>query len=136
MCTTLHEKQCNSSCQLLQIWQDRRKHLTRPVNCATVVNLRQTNMSFPTAARLQHWKDTRGDTTAYWRHWQTGWLVHYHPVKASLWTSLQRSFILLDVRATARPDTVIRHDSELFVLELTVCHESNLVPSRAYKLNK
>ena len=40
-CTTLHEKQCNSSCQLLQIWQDGRKHLTRPVNCATVVNLRQ-----------------------------------------------------------------------------------------------
>src|SRR6218665_3652615 len=29
-------------------------------------------------------------------------------------------------KATARPDTVIRHDSELFVLELTVCHESNL----------
>src|SRR6218665_4162808 len=24
--------------QLLQIWQDGRKHLTRPVNCATVVN--------------------------------------------------------------------------------------------------
>lgn len=39
-------------------------------------------------------------------------------------------------RATARPDTVIRHDSELFVLELTVCHESNLMPSKAYKLNK
>src|SRR6218665_204061 len=33
---------------------DGRKHLTRPVNCATVVNRRQTNMSFPTAVRLQH----------------------------------------------------------------------------------
>src|SRR6218665_731433 len=39
-------------------------------------------------------------------------------------------------KASARPDTVIRHDSELFVLELTVCHESNLLPSKAYKLNK
>src|SRR6218665_1855271 len=39
-------------------------------------------------------------------------------------------------KASARPDTVIRHDSELFVLELTVCHESNLTPSKAYKLNK
>ena len=39
-------------------------------------------------------------------------------------------------KATARPDTVIRHDSELFVLEFTVCHESNLTPSKAYKLNK
>ena len=36
------------------IWQDGRKHLTRPVNCATVVNLTQTNMSSPTAVRLQH----------------------------------------------------------------------------------
>src|SRR6218665_3049390 len=35
-------QQANSSCQLLQIWQDGRKHLTPPVNCATLVNLRQT----------------------------------------------------------------------------------------------
>ena len=40
------------------------------------------------------------------------------------------------VKATARPDTVIRLDSELFVLELTVCHESNLMPSKTHKLNK
>src|SRR6218665_398654 len=39
-------------------------------------------------------------------------------------------------KATARPGTGVRHDSELFVLELTVCHESNLMPSKAYKLNK
>jgi len=36
----------------------------------------------------------------------------------------------------ARLDTVIRHDSELFVLELTVYHESSLMPSKTYKLNK
>src|SRR6218665_414250 len=39
-------------------------------------------------------------------------------------------------KATARPDTVIRHDSELFVLELTVCHESNLMPSKTLQIEQ
>ena len=39
-------------------------------------------------------------------------------------------------KATACPDTMIQKDSELFVLELTLCHESNSMPSKAYKLNK
>jgi len=44
--------------------------------------------------------------------------------------------IIIIFKDTARPDTVIRHDSELFALELTVCHESNLMLSKTYKLNK
>jgi len=36
-----------------------------------------------------------------------------------------------------RPDIVIsNHQGKLFVIELTVCHETNLINSRNYKLNK
>src|SRR6218665_4127982 len=51
-------------------------------------------------------------------------------------TSVKFNPIGVIFKTSARPDTVIRHDSELFVLELTVCHESNLMPSKTYKLNK
>ena len=34
------------------------------------------------------------------------------------------------------PDVVIVKKSRVFVLELTVCHESNLLKSKLYKLNK
>ena len=35
-----------------------------------------------------------------------------------------------------RPDVVILTDSEMTVLELTACHEMNMLRSRQYKLNK
>ena len=35
-----------------------------------------------------------------------------------------------------RPDVVLVKKSRVFVLELTVCHESNLLKSKLYKLNK
>ena len=35
-----------------------------------------------------------------------------------------------------RPDLVLFDDSKVAVLELTICHESNLLKSRSYKLNK
>jgi len=35
-----------------------------------------------------------------------------------------------------RPDIAVKSDSKVTVLELTVCHETNLVSSRNYKLDK
>ena len=39
-------------------------------------------------------------------------------------------------QSTIRPDLVLFDDSKVAVLELTICHESNLLKSRSYKLNK
>jgi len=36
----------------------------------------------------------------------------------------------------ARPDIVILSSSEVKIIELTICHESNLNSSKQYKLNK
>lgn len=35
-----------------------------------------------------------------------------------------------------RPDIVIKNNAKVSILELTVCHETNLISSRNYKLNK
>jgi hypothetical protein len=37
---------------------------------------------------------------------------------------------------SCRPDLILTDDSSVLILELTVCHESNLVKSKSYKLNK
>ena len=39
-------------------------------------------------------------------------------------------------RSTCRPDIVVVEKSKLYVLELTVCHETNLVNSKNYKISK
>ena len=47
------------------------------------------------------------------------------------WNSIVRVF-----RPTCRPDIVVVKKSNLYVLELTVCHENNLVNSKTYKIIK
>ena len=39
-------------------------------------------------------------------------------------------------RSTIRPDLVIFDASKVAVLELTICHESNILKSRSYKITK
>ena len=41
-----------------------------------------------------------------------------------------------DFQSTIRPDLVIFDASKVAVLELTICHESNILKSRSYKINK
>ena len=48
------------------------------------------------------------------------------------------SFIQIDTvfKPTIRPDIVLYDESSISILELTVCHETNLLKSKDYKLNK
>jgi len=41
-----------------------------------------------------------------------------------------------DIFSSVRPDLAIIHEKSVTVLELTVCHETNLITSKAYKENK
>ena len=47
------------------------------------------------------------------------------------WDSIDRVF-----QPTCRPDIVVVEKFKLYVLELTVCHETNLVKSKNYKISK
>ena len=47
------------------------------------------------------------------------------------WDSIDRVF-----QPTCRPDIVVAEKAKLYVLELTVCHETNLVKSKNYKISK
>ena len=43
---------------------------------------------------------------------------------------------ITDLFLQFRPDIAIKHFSQIDILELTVCHESNLTSSRQYKQSK
>jgi len=50
---------------------------------------------------------------------------------------LGSDYKLLDVLfQDLRPDIAIVHNNTIHLLELTVCHETNMIKSRDYKLNK
>ena len=49
---------------------------------------------------------------------------------------LPRSKHISDLFTNLRPDIAIKSESEIVILELTICHESNFLSSRKYKLNK
>ena len=50
---------------------------------------------------------------------------------SSRFSTLERVF-----QSSVRPDIVIQEDARVLVLELTACHESNLLKSKEYKENK
>ena len=43
---------------------------------------------------------------------------------------------LSDIFDSLRPDIAIESGSSIVTLELTICHETNIVTSRKYKINK
>ena len=43
---------------------------------------------------------------------------------------------MCDLFQNFRPDTAVANNNSIQILELTVCHETNLISSRNYKVNK
>ena len=43
---------------------------------------------------------------------------------------------VIDIFNSIRPDIAVKTNDQIHTLELTVCHETNLVNSRIYKVNK
>ena len=67
------------------------------------------------------------------------WLAIHKSTNQSLLVDLPLSrFDSIDrvFHPSVRPDIVIREDTRVLILELTVCHESNLEKSKDYKMNK
>jgi len=66
------------------------------------------------------------------------WLKGVIPGSARLYADLSDSPYLQvrDLFRSYRPDIAVVTATDIFVLELTICHESNFVKSHDYKINK
>ena len=66
------------------------------------------------------------------------WLKTVLPSGYKLFADLTYSLCLpvCDIFTNVRPDIAICFKNNVVILELTVCHETNILESRNYKLNK
>ena len=67
----------------------------------------------------------------------SSWIDQNKSSSQQLFTDLDSGNPISEVfHDSVRPDLILSDDSTILVLELTVCHETNLQSSKAYKLNK
>ena len=66
------------------------------------------------------------------------WLLPKLPKDVTIYTDLHTAHTkhISDIFNNLKPDLALRKKHKVGILELTVCHETNLVASRNYKLNK
>ena len=86
------------------------------------------------SAALDHYRTCHNNILVSLANWLAG-------VKSSCSTLCvdgSTTFRSIDTvfQSTIRPDLVLFDESKVAVLELTICHESNLLKFRSYKLNK
>ena len=91
-------------------------------NCSAVVSLeRYTRRHNNILQLLAEWISTTKSVNQ-------SLYVDIHPEQ---WISVDKVF-----QQSSRPDLVLVDNSKISILELTVCHESNLTKSKQYKLDK
>ena len=68
----------------------------------------------------------------------TDWLLNNLPPGNDLYHDLTTAGAkhVSDLFKNLRPDIAVRTNSELLILELTICHETNFISSRNYTLDK